>query len=77
MGVKERNKHARKKLHAGHGSVGKQPVVGARDRARSQVDAPLVPNTTKGSGLLEWRSEPHAEKLWANRKAVSRNRRAA
>ncbi len=47
IGGKERNKHASRKLRAGRGTVGKQPVVGARDRASSQVDARPVPNTTK------------------------------
>ena len=33
VGGKERNKHTRKKLHAGRGTVGKRPVTGARSRA--------------------------------------------
>lgn len=32
IGGKERNKHDKKKLHAGRGSVGKTPVVGMRER---------------------------------------------
>ena len=33
VGGKERNKHERKRLHAGRGPVGKTAVVGAKDRA--------------------------------------------
>ena len=47
IGGKERNKHASKKLHAGRGTVGKQPVAGARDRASGRVDARPVQGTTK------------------------------
>ena len=32
MGGKESNKHDSKKLRAGRGTVGKAPVVGAKDR---------------------------------------------
>ena len=32
IGGKERNKHASQKLHAGRGTVGKQPVMGLRER---------------------------------------------
>ncbi len=32
IGGKERNKHANKKLRAGRGTVGKQPVIGMRER---------------------------------------------
>ena len=32
IGGKEKNKHANKKLHAGRGGVGKQPVIGAQQR---------------------------------------------
>ena len=42
VGGKERNKHARKKLRAGRGTVGKQPVAGARDRATGAVAAEPV-----------------------------------
>ena len=47
FGGKERNKHARKRLHAGGGTVGKTPVVGARDHASGQISAAVVPETTK------------------------------
>ncbi len=33
LGGKERNKHSNKKLRAGRGAVGKQPVVGLRERS--------------------------------------------
>ncbi len=46
IGGKEKNKHADKKLHAGRGSVGKQPVIVFRDRNGNSVAYP-IPNTTK------------------------------
>ena len=45
IGGKEKNKHARKKLNAGRGPVGKIPVVGAKDRKTNQVSAAVVGNT--------------------------------
>ena len=42
VGGKERNKHARKKLRAGRGTVGKTPVAGVRDRATKRVSAAVV-----------------------------------
>ncbi len=47
IGGKERNKHESKKLKAGRGPVGKQPVAGARDRASGQVAAAPLAGTTK------------------------------
>lgn len=47
MGGKEGNKHASKKLRAGRGTVGKAPVVGARDRKTGQVAAKVVQKTDK------------------------------
>ena len=46
MGGKEKNKHAKKKLRAGRGTVGKTAVVGVKDRATGQVTARVVPDTT-------------------------------
>lgn len=45
VGGKEKNKHAKKKLRAGRGPVGKVPVAGVRDRATGKVAAEVVPNT--------------------------------
>ena len=42
MGGKEGNKHAKKKLHAGRGGVGKTIVAGAKDRATNRVSARIV-----------------------------------
>ncbi len=42
IGGKERNKHAKKKLKAGRGAVGKTAVAGVRDRATGQVVAKVV-----------------------------------
>ena len=45
MGGKERNKHSKKKLRAGRGSVGKSVIAGARDRATNEVRATVVEAT--------------------------------
>ncbi len=41
VGGKESNKHVRKKLRAGRGSVGKQPVLGLRERGGRSVAVPI------------------------------------
>ena len=45
VGGKEKNKHARKKLRAGRGTVGKIPVAGIKDRATNRVVAQVVDRT--------------------------------
>ena len=45
IGGKEKNKHAKRKLHAGRGPVGKTAVVGVKDRATKRVRAVVVSNT--------------------------------
>ena len=45
IGGKEKNKHARKKLNAGRGAVGKTAVIGAKDRKTNRVSAAVVNNT--------------------------------
>ena len=45
MGGKENNKHSKKKLRAGRGTVGKTPVVGIKDRLTGIVCAEVVPGT--------------------------------
>ena len=50
IGGKEGNKHAKKKLRAGRGGVGKASVVGAKDRTTKKIVARVVPDT-KGSTL--------------------------
>ena len=47
MGGKEKNKHAKKKLRAGRGAVGKVPVAGAKDRDTNKVSAAVVAGTDK------------------------------
>ena len=42
IGGKEGNKHAKKKLNAGRGPVGKTAVAGVKDRATNQVTARVV-----------------------------------
>ncbi len=45
FGGKEKNKHAKKKLKAGRGAVGKTAVVGAKDRKTNRVSAKVIKNT--------------------------------
>ena len=62
VGGKERNKHARKKAHAGRGPVTKTPVLGAKDRATNRVDA-LVTQKANGPvlrGFVKKRARPSA-----------------
>ena len=47
MGGKESRKHADKKLHAGRGTVGKVPVIGALDRKTNHVNATVTDNATR------------------------------
>jgi len=46
MGGKEKNKHRSQRLKAGRGTVGKQPVVGARERG-GKVKTAMVDNTSR------------------------------
>ena len=45
FGGKESNKHSKKKLRAGRGTVGKTAVVGAKDRKTKKVKAKVIENT--------------------------------
>ena len=47
IGGLEKNKHKSKKLHAGRGGVGKEIVVGIKDRSTKQVKAQVVPDVKK------------------------------
>ena len=47
IGGKEENKHSRKKLRAGRGTVGKTPVAGVKDRATNKVSAAVIPGTDR------------------------------
>ena len=47
VGGKEKNKHGKKKLRAGRGAVGKQAVVGIRERNTGMVKASTVSDTTR------------------------------
>ena len=49
VGGLEGNKHKSKKLNSGRGTVGKTPVVGAKDRETNRVSAKVVENTTAKS----------------------------
>ena len=63
MGGKEANKHASKKQNAGRGTVGKQAVVGMKDRETGEVAAVVVANTDKGTlqGFIKKNADPDAE----------------
>ena len=60
MGVKEKNRHADKKLHAGRGPVGKTAVTGVRDRASKQVSVAVV-DQTDGATLKGFVTDHAAE----------------
>ena len=45
VGGLEKNKHGRKRLHAGHGTVGKAIVVGMKERQTKRVQAQVIPGT--------------------------------
>lgn len=47
VGGKEKNKHSKKKLRAGRGTVGKFVVVGVKDRATGKVTAKAVDATDR------------------------------
>lgn len=47
IGGKEKNKHAKKKLRAGRGTVGKTVVVGMKDRPTNEVQAEVVANVKR------------------------------
>ena len=47
IGGRERNKHAKKKLRAGRGAVGKAIVLGARDRRTGHVRAKQILSTKR------------------------------
>ena len=46
IGGKEGNKHSRKRLRAGRGTVGKTAVVGVKNRKTGEVRGEVVPNTS-------------------------------
>ena len=45
LGGRERNKHQRKRLHPRGGAVGKQPIIGAKDRATNKITAAPIADT--------------------------------
>ena len=49
IGGKEKNKHGNKKLRAGRGAVGKDAVVGIKDRESNRVRAKVVQSTNKAT----------------------------
>ena len=62
VGGKEKNKHARRKLHAGRGPVGKTAVVGVKDRTTKQVRAAVAKNTDADTlkGFVDDNTTPSA-----------------
>ena len=63
IGGKESNKHASKKLRAGHGTVGKAPVAGVKDRTTNRVSAEPVASTNRQTlqQFVHERTEPTAK----------------
>jgi transposase-like protein len=55
FGGLEKNKHAKKKLRSGRGTVGKTPVAGMKDRKTKRVAVKVLDDTTKASihGFVE------------------------
>lgn len=47
VGGLEKNKHGDKKLKAGRGGIGKEIVVGIKDRATNEIRAKVVPDTKR------------------------------
>jgi len=62
MGGSERNKHAKKKLRAGRGSVGKTAIAGVRDRATNEVRVRVVEKTDSETlqGFVTEHADPEA-----------------
>ena len=59
LGGKESNKHASKKLHAGRGPVGKQPVAGLRERTgRVKVEGVTDTGREQLHGFIEKNVNP-------------------
>ena len=59
VGGKEHNKHSNKKLRAGRGTVGKQPIIGMRERGGRTVAKPIEGTS---SADLHFEIEQHVEK---------------
>lgn len=49
IGGLESNKHAKDRLRAGRGTVGKAPIVGAKDRVTGRIQARHVENVKQGT----------------------------
>ena len=60
IGGKERNKHTNKKLNAGRGAVGKQPVMGFRERESGEVRAWPIDGTDAATLKPEVRANVEA-----------------
>ena len=62
MGGRERNKHAKDRLHVGGGAGGKTAIVGAKDRDTNRVFAKVVEETDKPTlqGFVVDRTAPGA-----------------
>ena len=62
MGGREKNKHGKKKLKAGRGTVGKTVVAGMKDRETNTVTAAVVPSTDRPTlhGFVTDRAAPGA-----------------
>ncbi len=63
MGGLEKNRHAKDRLNAGRGAVGKTAVVGVKDRETNEVSAKVVPDTKAKTlqGFVEERTKPETQ----------------
>ena len=82
IGGLEKNKHANKKQRAGRGGVGKEIVVGIKDRETNNIRAKVIPDTTKetlhtfiaenvAEDAEKFTDEHHSYKGLRNHKAVN------
>ena len=76
VGGKEKNKHARKKLRAGRGPVGKTAVVGAKDRETNRVTARVIERTDGATlnSFVDESADPEA-KVYTDGSSAYKGRR--
>ena len=75
FGGLEKNKHAKDKLRAGRGPVGKAAVVGAKDRESKQVAARVIEHTDRETlrGFVDAHTSPEAM-VYTDGSSAYRNR---
>ncbi len=63
IGGKERNKHQSKRLNAGRGAVGKQTVIGIKDRKTDEIVAEIIEETDRPTllGFILRKVQPNSK----------------